>query len=434
MTAARLFLGAVFCMASLVVGPASAAPYDVVVENGSGKSARLVTAARSTADAVMVISFPVGAVDDGIRTGLTRLSQHMLIDGNGQEPAGAFRRDLYAAAADLHITTDVRQSTFRLRAPRASFASLAPRLLSLLFDHKLEKKALARCKRLTLNDELPPGGREDMLAFLAGSVIMSEGGSDAGADFTNDPYGDSEVIRRLGFDDVRQHVLSKLTPANATVVVTGAFDKKRLERALSRYGGGQRREPQRPDVAPYLPLSFERHAPRDVFVQAHVIELDTPEQAASARLLSAILEERLGASLRKKGVSYELDAFVVRKEWLDLLVVEVPVTAGRGVGLDTELRSLSGGMRDGTFLPGEFERNKRFALFDMQRDDEDTARLADALLDSAGRVSWHSEDVRAALDGMSQAMFLGHARRWLDEKRTLRVTLGPAGAAPKKGR
>ncbi len=419
-------------VASLVTPPAAAAPF--AVEEGERKDAgaRVLLAPREAHDAVMVVSFAVGAVDDGIQSGLTRLTQHMLIDGNAREPAGRLRQDLYAAAATLDVTTEVRRSTFRLRAPRRSFDALATRLLAALFAPKLEARSLPRCKRLTLNDEMPAAGRDDLLSFLAGSLILAGGGGASGQDFTNHPYGDADVIPRLGFADVEQHVLSKLTPANATIVVTGSFDAAKLERAIQAYQGGVQRPPRRPEALASLPLELERKAPREVYVQAHVIGLERAEQAAAARLLAAILEERLQARLRKKGVSYELDVYVVRREWLDLLVIEVPVGAGRGVGLDTELRALAGGVRDGSFLPGEFERNKRFAVAAMQRDDEVSARLADALLDGGG-APWHSEEVLTALGGLSQAAFLGHARAWLDDKRTVRVTLAPAaddGKAP----
>lgn len=417
---------------AVLATPGLASAIAVTLDEADQTRPRRVTASRAAPDAVMIVSFPVGSVDDGIQSGLTRLSQHMLLDGNAGEAAGALRRDLYAAAAEIEITTEVRRSTFRLRAPRASFDALAGRLLQLLFQPKLDKRQLARCKQLTLNDELPPGGRAHMLSFLAGSVIMTEGGGASGADFTNEPYGDDEVIPTLRFDDVERHVTEKLTPANATIILAGRFDASRMERAIRTYQGGSRRAPQRPDVKPYLPLRFEGRAPNEVYVQAHVVTLDSAEKAAAARLLAAILEERMQARLRKQGVSYALDAYVVRREWLDLLIIEVPVAPGVGVALETELRSMLGGVRDGTFLPGEFDRNKRFALAEMQRDDGDPARLADALLDSAGRISWHADEVRASLDSMAQAVFLAHARAWLDDKNTIRVTFAAGGGEPGK--
>lgn len=423
-------LPAMLVVGALAAAPALARPFEVRVDEGAEGKPRVVLAPRDGDEAVMVVSFAVGSVDDGIASGLTRLTQHMLVDGNAREKGGSLRRDLYAAAAELEITTEVRRATFRLRAPRASFPALAERLLAALFSPKLDKRQLARMKRLTRNDELAPGGRDDALAFLAGSVLMAESGGASGADFTNDPYGDADVIQRLTFEDVETHVSTKLTPANATVLVTGDFDGERLLRAISAHEGGQRRPLSRPDVTPYLPLSFERRAPGERYLEAHVIALSSAQEAAAARLLAALLEERVEAALRKKGVSYELDAYVLRREWLDLLVIEVPITAGRGQGIDVELRALVASLRDGTFKPGEFERNKRFALAELLRDDGDPARLADAL-DAAGRVRWHDDEVRAALESMAQAPFLANARVWLDDKRAIRVTF--TRAAPEGG-
>lgn len=409
---------------ALTCSPLLARPFEVTVDEGAPDRARTVLAPRAAEDAVMVVSFAVGSVDDGIKSGLTRLTQHMLVDGNARERGGALRRDLYAAAADLEITTEVRRSTFRLRAPKAAFPALAERLLEALFRPKLDEKQLPRMKRLTRNDELVPGGREDAVSFLAGSLLMAEGGGEAGADYSNSPYGDADVIARLTFADVEEHARWKLTPANATVTFTGAFDGGRLARKVASYQGGERRPLARPDVTQYLPLAFDRASPRELYLQAHVVTLETPEQAAAARLLAALLEERLANVLRKKGVSHRLEAYVLRREWLDLLVVEVPITAGRGDGVDVELRSLLGALRDGSFAPGEFERNRAYALTQIARDDEDPARLASAL-DAAGRATWHGEEVRAALEGMAQAVFLANARAWLDDKRTVRVTLAP---------
>lgn len=409
---------------ALACSSALAAPFAVTRDEGASDGPRTVLAPRAAEEAVMVVSFAVGSVDDGIQSGLTRLTQHMLIDGNARERSGALRRDLYAAAAELEITTEVRRTTFRLRAPKAGFTRLAERLLDALFEPKLDKRQLARMKRLTRNDELAPGGRAEGLSFLAGAVLMAEGGGAAGADYTNKPYGDAEVIARLTLADVEEHLRTKLTPANATVTLTGAFDAARLTRKVASYQGGERRTLTRPDVMPYLPLSFHRESPREVYLQAQVIALDTPEQAAVARLLAALLEERVEAALRQKGVSVRLAAYVLRREWLDLLVLEVPIIAGRGDGVDVELRALLGALREGAFAPDEFERNRAFALAALDRDDEDPARLADAL-DAAGRATWHGEEVRAALEGMAQAKFLANARAWLDDDRSIRVTAAP---------
>lgn len=407
---------------------ARAASFVVRVDAGSPDRPRVVFAPRAAEEAVMVIAFDVGAADDGMKSGLTRLSQRMLLDGNAREPRAALWRAAHLAAADLELTTEMRRSTFRLRAHKATFDALAERLLEAVFQPKLDKRQLANVKRLTRADRLPSGSLEDTLAHLLGTLLAAGEGDASERSYANDPHGDPEEIARLTLDEVEAHLRAHFSPANATVTLAGAFDEARLGRKLASFRGGTRAKTTRVDPTSLLPQSLARDAVREAIVQAHVLSLETPEQAAAARLLSAFLEERLAAALRAKGLASRPRAFVLRRPSLDLLVLYVPVPQGQGGRVDAELRALFASLRDGSFASGAFERNRAYALASLERDDEEPSRLARAL-DGHGRVVWHAAAVRGALEGMAQAVFLSNVRPWLDDTRTVRARYAPGARA-----
>lgn len=406
----------------------NAASFDSRTERRSAAHPRLVLAPRITPTATLRVVFHTGAADDGQQAGITRLGQHMLLEGNKRGAPEALHRKLYAASATLTVETTVRQAIFELTAPRGRFDALALEVLDLLFRPKLSEAGLSRARALTLADELESGGTEELVSFVASRLVL-EGTADGG-DYNTPRYGDAEVVSGLGFEQVQRHVSQKLTPANATVIVAGAFDEKRFKKALSRWRGGRARPFDRPVVAPYLPLAAERYAPREVHLHAQLLDLQSPEDAAAARLLTAVLEERVMWELRKKGVTYSTAALAVLREWADLIVVVVPVGEAKEVVVEVELRKLLDELALGHFLGEEFERNKAYVLAELERIDGDPLLLARELSMAPERVPWFAPTTAAALKRLSQARFVQIVSPWLAKKRSISVLFGRSRAVP----
>lgn len=407
-------------IATLLAPPAWAGPFDVSVSRKSRRHARVVLAPRASRDATLVVAFRVGAADDGIRAGLTRLTQHLLLDGNRREPPGQLRRDLYAAAADLELITGPRRATFVLRAPSERFTELAERVLTMTLDGEIDRTALERGRLLTLRDELDGASRPALESAVAGELFLAPRGAPRGADYRTPPYGDPDIVRSLAFDDVEAHREKYFRPANATVVLAGAFDRGRLVRTLRRLKGGRAAKLLVPSPAQGADVLSRRGA-RAVAYQVHTVSLDDAQQAAAARVMLAILEDRLRRRLPQPSALSMVRTWAFHRLWGDGLVVEVP---GGDAGTDATLAAVTEEVRAGGLEEGEFARNRTFALRAIDREDATPLVLAPALAFVGKRGVWHSRDVKEALENLSQADMTGYAKDWLKSENTVRVHVG----------
>jgi predicted Zn-dependent peptidase len=422
MRRAILLLCAVAAVASV---SAAARPWETTLVKGKRGAPNLVVAERSTPLAAVVVRFATGSVDDGIRSGLTRLSQHMMVECNRDEPRGALLRDVYAAGGELRVETDLREARFVVEAPAAALEPLIPRLLRATLAPRLDKGAFSRCKRLTLLDELVPGSSEDMHAWLAGSVLHASD-DDEGADYSNRPYGDPDVVRGLGFADVSRHVSRRMAPARATVVVVGPWRAKEARRWLKKYRGGRARKLERPDISRFLPLERARSAPRPVHMQAQLVNLDSPQAVAAARLLAPLLEERLRVALRERKVTGEVSVAVLRREWMDWLAVEVRLDDA-GFDAEPEVRRVLDHLEAGSAGAAEVERNRAFALEALARDERDPRRLANALSGRERGLRWHDDRVRKALEDITSGELLSLIQPWVRVSSSIVVRYGAGG-------
>jgi hypothetical protein len=417
MSALRAALACVILLSASAVG---AKPFVVQKPRTKTGAASLVVAPRASDVSVLVVRFGVGAFEDGIRSGVTRLAMRAMIDCNKREPPGAFRRDLYAAAAELSVETGLRESSFVLRAPRASFNDLADRLLALTLDPEIDKRSLAHCRRLVLRDAVTPAGRRDHFTRMAGEIFLAPRGSPPGADFRNRPYGDAAIVRKLKAKVVERHIGRWLTPGNATVLAVGGVDVGRLKATIAKHRGGKRSalRPLAPSAG--LPKGLEHWAPREVAFHAQLIELETAEHVAAARVLGAILEERLTRRLGGAAAAHAR-VYPITRGWTSAVVVELP--GGDGV---SETMGAIDELVAGRFAENELPRNIDFVKRAMAREDAQPLALARSLRRGvAGGADWHSRAVAEALDGLNQARFSEIVKPWLARERAVTSRFGP---------
>lgn len=420
--------------ALVVLAPATALhaePWQVERIPGKPGHPDVVLAPRAAPTATLVVRFRTGAYDDGQRYGLTRLSQHAVIDAN---PAlgDAWHRDLYAQAATLTLRTGVRQSLFILEAPAASFDALATRLLQALLKPKLGKAGFEKARRHTLDDEVASGGLDDMLSFVAGQLIITAVSAEGG-DYRNPLYGDRASVAELSLRDVEKHVQRHFTPANATVVVAGSFSSPAVKKALASASGGTRRELER--IPPLgLPKEFERYALREVHLHAQLVDLDGAEQVAAARVLEALVWDRMMWRLRRRGVTYTPMTTLVLREWLDFLAIVVPVSNSRERGIRVEplLRGYLQEIREGKVTDEEFFRNRDHAVHTLEEVDHEPTPLALALMEGAGRHELHSREVAEAARGLSRERFVELVKPWLADDHAVNFLFGRSRAHYKR--
>jgi len=370
----------------------------------------------------------VGAVDDGIRAGLTRLTQHMILDGNVREPGSLLRRDVYAAAAELEVVTGVHRAMFILRAPRQRFTALAERMLTLTLDAEIDQRAEERCKTLTLRDELDGSSPLAVESLVAGELLLAGKGAPAGADYRNPVYGDADIVRQLTVDDVKGHLRRYFRPANATVVVTGAFDRAPLRALVKSLKGGKASRPLSPQQSAALPLTIERWAGRSAAYDLHRVQIADAEAAAAARVLLITMEDRLRRRLPEPSAAAAVHAYPMLRSWMQAVVVSA---RGGRAETDAAFSSTRDALAAAEFSPGEYERTRTVALRELEREDRRSRDLALVLV-VEGTPVWHTRDTQEALTNLSQADFMRHVRVWLKPEHKVVVHVGRSYAQAKR--
>lgn len=392
----------------LTLPGAARAAYEVeVIESGADRP-RLLLAQRPGETATLVLRFEVGAVDDGGLSGLTRLSQHALLAANQRLDLPAFLLDVHAAAATLAVETGVRSCQFVLTAHRDAFWPLARRLIEAVLAPRLLPAALARASGRAIHDATPDR-TDDALAALVAATALPDGR------YRNRPEGDRQVLETLGPDDVAEHVRRRLAPADATVILAGAFRREEALPVLRRLRGGEADPVERPALS--VPVRSSFRSGREVNVAAYPLSLRGPADGAAARLVAALLEEELWRTFRDAGAGSSFLVAVVPAPWLDLLVVALPATDPSRLDLRPHLRAAVERIRAGRLDPAALERGRGAALAALRREDEASEPLGRAL--AAGGSGWHGPAVAAALEAGAAP---GAAGAWLDPAGAVELT------------
>jgi|GEM_PF-1975677 len=393
------------------------------VKLGRGRP-RLITAARPSDRAQVVVQFQTGAFDDGLVWGLSRVAQHTMLFANRAGSGKQLITDVFDAGGSLQVSVGVRRTRFVLEAPKAAMPKLSKRLFKLLFDFTPNPSRFNYVLQLSKNERVESGGATDAESFIAGSTIFMEGG-EGGNEYNNPLYPDTDGLRRLRMFSVTEHIDAKMRPANATVVATGGVSVSKLKRDLKRYSGGKRRGLQRPDLTAALPMSVQRAARRDIIMQAQLVDLSTPEKQAAAKLLTSMLQEQSMWQLRKKGMTYSTSAELVSREWMDYIIVTVPISESSKAPVRPALSDINRSFASKWFKPELLERHREHVVRAMLAADRDPAQLGAMLADTAPTKAHHSAATLSAVRAMSADRFQALVKPWLDASASITVAFGP---------
>jgi hypothetical protein len=410
-----------FLVAALLAGPALGFPFEVEELPAAEGQPRVILAPRAGPRAALVVSFAAGSVDDGNRAGLVRLAQHALLSANQRLAYGPFLLDVYASAGELAVETDPRDSAFVLEADGRDFTPLATRLLQALLAPRLDPARWHLAVARTVHDGHRPGGGGNLHSFVASIVIED-------TRYRNEPYGDPDQIDLIGRAEVERELRSRLSPANATVVVAGAFDRGAIVRALRGLRGGSPAATPPPRLA--LPFATRRAADREIHVLAHPMKIESARDAAVARVLGAAVEDELWRRFRQAGVGYSFTVLPARTPWLDLFVVVLPAHDPSSIDLAPYLKESLERVAGGKLDDARLAAARTVALARLRAVDEDPTALAGEL--AAGGASWHGAAVAQAIASLDRAAFLETASRWLAPESAIQLYFGPPqpGSAP----
>jgi predicted Zn-dependent peptidase len=373
---------------------------------------RVLLARRPGPLATISISFAAGAADDGGSPGLTRLAQHALLSANQRVSWDELVLSAWTAGARLSVDTGQRTATFTLTSAAAEFLPLARQLATAVLAPRLVP---ARFRDAIARAVLDVGSGDAGLAGLVTAVAATD---DA---FRRPPHGQRGVLESLDLAEVADHVRRHLCPANATVVVTGAFSRGEVVRLLAPFRGGDPRPPGR--IALRLPATERREGEREVNVIGFPLELPRAADAAAARVAVELVHAALWEDFRNSGIGYSFEASVERIPGLDVLVVALPAHDLVEGDLGERLRAVLQRVREGRFSDADLEAARSAAIADLLSVDSRPDALAPAL--AGGGASWHGAATALALRSLDRAGVVAALRGWLDPARSVHLYVGP---------
>jgi predicted Zn-dependent peptidase len=405
---------------ALAAAPARNPPaFGFEVSRASPRHPTLVLAPRPGDRAVLVVRFDAGVVDDGEAPGTTRLAQHALVVANRRSSHAQLVRDLFEGDATLTMETGLREASFVLEADARSFPRLAATLLEQLLAPSIDPQLLQRARDRALNDERESTGRKDLVARHAPKAIDDWR-------YQSPPYGDRQSLENLSIGDVRRHLAGPLSPSNATIVAAGAFDPRPLRAAAARLAGGAHAQVPRPRLS--TPFSMQIPALREVYLVAFPAAFDTAERTAAARLATALLTERIHEAFRDRGIGYAEAVLAEHRPWIDLFMVLLPAHAPSEHRLAALLEEEIAAVREGRFDDAALERNRAWALAELEQADRDPEALARILAEDP-RPRWYGREVAARLRALDRTAVTGHLRALLEDRTAIRVLYSPRANA-----
>lgn len=399
--------------ALLIAGAASASPFELERFEVPG-GPRVVFARRSGRLATLVVRFDVGSVDDGGSAGLTRLAQHALLSANAALDYPSFGLAVLSSAGTLRLETGLRSCAFSLTADRRDFEVLAPKLLSALLAPRLDRARLPTAVARALHDGREPGSGGGLLELVVSTAIND-------LRYKNHPYGDPDQIELASASDVERLLQGPMSPANATVVVAGSFDRDAMLLRTRKLKGGRRMPVEPPPLD--LPVRAAWRYPSEMHVLAWPVRIGAPRDAAAARLLIELVDRALWDRFREAGAAYTFGVELTRAPWLDLFVAALPIRDLAGVDQADQMLASIRKIRDGAFDEARFERARTLALGRMEREDDDAEAVAASL--ASGTGPWLGQEARAALLTLDRATFLSSVSPWLADEALIGLHFSP---------
>lgn len=396
----------------LLASPVLAAPFEVETSRASPQHPLLVLAPRESNRSTLTIIFDTGAVEDGLVNGLTRLSQHALLHANSRVNYDSLALQLYGAAASLDMSTGLHESRFTLTAPPEDFDALARTVLTAVLSPKLDARRYETTLERAGNDSqsLDPAV---WLELLMVRTMFEENR------YKNPYLGVLTNAEGIPLETVRERVAMHLAPCNATVIATGRFDAQALRKLVSGFRGGKPLEHKKSPLK--LPYKRRTPASREVQVLAYPIDIQKPRDAAAARVLASLLEERLFQRFRNAGVGYSFASEPMFTTSFDALTLVLPAAERSGIDLGPFLREEVRAVSQGQLEPGAFERHQRATLIKLRLEEREPARVTDELRIARKRPAWYGPELPAALESLTPESLREVASTWLREESSIQI-------------
>jgi hypothetical protein len=394
--------------------PVAAAPFTFTSSRASMRHPLVVLAPRQIDQATLLVRFYSGAFSDGETPGLTRFAQRVLVDANRRTTSLTLARALFASAARLKITTGLRSCQFELTAGRGDFERLAALVFPMLLAPDLEARALPEARERARHDQRESYGGD--FAGLVARVAIEEPG------YRNPVHGTEAGLERIETAQVRDYLAGPLSPANATVVVTGGFDPGRIRALLAGLAGGV--APPDRSVDLITPFSLQVPASSEIYLVGFKIALAKTDDSAVARLVGTLLQEKIHRALRRRGLGYSELAVPLHAGWLDLFLVMLPAHDPSDQPLGGYVEDRIGELLHGAFTDEDLARNRAALLAELEATDRNSTALARELADGRGG-GWYGPALASRLRTLDRDALMQALPSLLDPAGAVRILYSP---------
>jgi zinc protease len=379
-------------------------------------------------------------------TGLAHLGEHAMFEGSLHAPRH-FLDELDALGVlEVNGVTERDRTRYYEVVPREHLERVlfleADRMAFLLSQLSESRLATQREVVLREREERVDLGGLGLIPGLVASVLYVT---------PDHPYADlfehAEDVRAIQLADVQWFLSTHYGPDDATIVVTGGFDRELARASIARWFAPIRRIAAAPSpvTAPeitHVPverrLVVEAPLRRDqLLVTWPTPAYGSPEHAV-LELIAARLDRRLNETLVDEGDATAVDVTQYAYELASEL--EIDVVTGRGDGTEAALTAIDRelvAMAESLPTPEEIEE----LVIELTR--RDVARIEDgatraALLGRRARLApdghWSLAWDLARWRAVTPEQFREVARTWLPQRRRLVLSLAARRHTPWEGR
>lgn len=409
--------------AMLVASPATASEsiFEAQRYRPSKRHPWVVLAPRRGLNATLLIQLRVGSYDDDSNPGLTRVSQFAALAGQPGSVAEKLRREVYQRNATLTVSQGPRTTTFELSAQRLDFERLARLLLKAVFSAAPSSGDIEFARGAAVGGSSQSFDEAWAVALVATTEVDR---------LSNSTPVTTNITEGIIDGLVRKHIAATFVPANAVVVVTGAFDRSAMKRDLAQIRGGRAMTPV--DRVELPATETVIHGEREVHLTFFSSEQESTEADATAILLTATLDELLLLDMRQQGLAYGSSCTLLRVGWLSGLLVVLPLRKDAGLVADPAVRAFMKDFAVGLTL-ADVDRNRSFLLAELARVNKSSLELARRLLVGATTRPVFTPALVDALKRVELGTLKERSKSLLSPERATRIRLTTARQRSTKG-
>jgi predicted Zn-dependent peptidase len=177
--------------------------------------------------------YHVGGKDDGEKSGIAHLFEHLMFEGSPNVPHGQFDAILQNLGGESNAYTSWDVTSYFITVPSNALETAlwldSDRLAGFgITSEMLEiQKEVVSEERLYIFDNTPYGSVEEESCLR---LFKNSG-------YRNSILGNMSILKKLTIDDIKNHYEKYYAPNNAVIALAGSFDISEAKRLIEHYYG-----------------------------------------------------------------------------------------------------------------------------------------------------------------------------------------------------